>query len=268
MKINIHRFKRTFAATAGCCALSMIAAAPAHAATMFGQLGILDTSGINPTTHQPWQLGDHYRLVFITSDRVNASDNSGGTVDWNDISTWNATAQGFANNATGHDLSSVNWNVIGSTVDVDARDNTLTNPNINGSGHPIMLIDGSTVVASDFNELWSGAGIQNIINLTENEGQSISDAPAIPWPLTGTRWNGTAHVATGVLRDISGGGSIRQGEGGNTVGWIDRAESSVIADSSNPHAIYAMSETLTVIPEPSTAVLIGLGSLVLLRRRR
>lgn len=260
------------AALSATCALALFTAPQAQAAGT-GQLGILDTSGINPATEAEWAVNDEYRLTFITSDRIDASDDAGGTVDWNSISAWNAAAQSFADNATGQDLGSVTWNVIGSTADVDARDNTLTNPN-NGSGHSIMLIDGSTVIASDFNELWSAdagsGGIQNTISLTENEGQNIADAPAIPWPLTGTEGDGTALGSGDVLRDISEGGTIRQGQGTDTVGWIDRADISgqPAASSDSPHAIYAMSETLTVVPEPSAALLIGLAGLGLLARRR
>jgi hypothetical protein len=110
-----------------------------------------------------------------------------------------------------------------------------------------MLIDGKTIVAGNFNELWGPAGheIRNVISLTENKGQHINDAPAIPWPFTGTNISGTV-ISGGHLRDISGGGSIRQGQGDNVRGWIDRANYTVAAQDNRPRAIYAMSNPLFV----------------------
>ena len=219
-------------------------------AQLVSQLGILDLTandGINPATGVPWEVGDPYRLVFISSNTLNPRDTTSPSVfgSWDAIETWNAEAQNFANNATGHDLSGITWKVLGSTTAVNARDNTQTNPSVHGSGHPIMLIDGSTIIAADFNELWSGE-IRNIIDLTENQGQTIGAAPASPWPLTGTNASGTGLGSGGVLRNIASGGNIRQGEASTTLGWIDRANRTVGASTSNPHAIYVISDPLTV----------------------
>ena len=96
-----------------------------------GQLGILDLSangGINPATGAPWATGDTYRFAFITSAST--------TAESSDITTYNTWVQGLA------DASSLNigtaqgvtWNVIGSTDTVDARDNTSTNPEEDGTG--------------------------------------------------------------------------------------------------------------------------------------
>lgn len=212
-------------------------------------LSILDLTAngnINPATNEPWKHADRFRLVFISSEEI---DPKVATPfgDWNSIETWNAIAQDFAAKGTDHDLSGVAWKVIGSTLAVNARDNTATNPLVNGSGHPIMLIDGKTIVAGDFNELWGPAGhqIRNVINLTENKGQHINDAPAIPWPFTGTNISGTV-ISGGHLRDISAGGSIRQGQGDNVRGWIDRLNFTVAAQDNRPRAIYAMSDPLFV----------------------
>jgi hypothetical protein len=226
-----------------------------------GILNLAANSGINPATNQPWQPGDAYRLVFITSQRINPKVAS-PFGSWNDIATWNAVAQDFANNAVGHDLSGVTWKVLGSTAGMSARDNTATNPAVHGSGHPILLIDGSTIVANDFNGLWGGTGssIRNIIDLTENKGQTIAEAPAIPWPYTGTSASGTSLGASSALRDISGGGTIRQGEASTTQGWIDRANRTTAATDGNPMAIYVMSAPLHVaeLVAPSAPVLLSI----------
>jgi hypothetical protein len=220
-------------------------------ANLNGQLGILDVAangGTNPATNEGWKHADRFRLIFISSGAIDAKVAS-PFGSWNSISTWNATAQQFANNATGHDLSGATWKVVGSTTAVSARDNTATNPLVNGSGHPIMLINGSTIVAADFNELWGPTGhkIRNIVNLTENQGQlATSILNYIPFPITGSNITGIG-IAGGQLRDISAGGTIRQGQMDQVTGWIDRANYTVAAQSSAAVPIYAMSDPLFVI---------------------
>jgi hypothetical protein len=227
-------------------------------ANLNGQLGILDVAangGLNPATNQAWKHADRYRLVFISSGTLNARDTDSPSAfgSWDSINTWNAEAQKFANNAAGQSLSGATWKVLGSTPTVNARDNTATNPNVHGSGHPIMLIDGKTIVAGNFNELWGGPGnqIRNLIRFTENVAggvnQHINDAPPIWWPITGTNVSGVNLGAGGSLRNIQGGGSIRQGQGDNLLGWIDRANFTVAAQSSTAMAIYVMSDPLFVI---------------------
>ncbi|MFU8781316.1 MAG: hypothetical protein ACNA71_09900, partial [Kiritimatiellia bacterium] len=95
------------------------------------QLGILTPetlAGNNPATGEPWQVGDQYRLVFISSVAVNPQTNAA-----NDIAYWNDAVQNIANDGMGHDLSGVEWRIIGSSSTVDARDNTETNPNVDGT---------------------------------------------------------------------------------------------------------------------------------------
>ena len=92
-------------------------------AQLTGQLGVLDleaNGGLNPNTNSPWAEGDQYRLVFITSGTTNAQSA--------DINTYNnfATSQA-AGSTTFSRLGEVNWFILGSTLTVDARDNTSTN---------------------------------------------------------------------------------------------------------------------------------------------
>ncbi|MFU8893017.1 MAG: Ig-like domain-containing protein [Luteolibacter sp.] len=215
-----------------------------------GQLDILDltaNNNINPATGEPWKPGDRFRMVFVSSTNLNPRDTTFPSAfgSWNSIDTWNAEAQSFANNAVGQDLSGASWKVLGSTSTVNARDNTKTNPAVHGSGHPIVLIDGKTIVASDFTELWGGE-IWDSITLTENIIDGVNEVRA-PFPLTGTNVFGVNLGSGGSLRDISGGGNIRQGQSGNLRGWIDRANYTVSASSNSANPIYAMSDPLFVI---------------------
>jgi hypothetical protein len=186
-----------------------------------------------------------YRLAFITSANHDALST--------DITVYNAWIQSLA---TAAGLPGNDWRVIGSTDDVDARDNTGTNPNVE-TGVPIYLVDGLTKVADDNADLWDGS-IDNIINLDEN------GVAKTHWPFTGTILNGTqAPGDFGPLgRNVNG--SVTQGNGGSTTQWIWRTWTGKPANTTNL-PMYGMSE---ILPEPATMSLLAIGGLTLLRRRR
>jgi hypothetical protein len=99
----------------------LVIMAPAHA-QLVSQLGILDldaNGGINPTTGVAWQVGDTYRLAFVTEGTTLATST--------DIATYNAFVQNAADNSsTFGNLGSVTWKAIGSTATVNAMANTAT----------------------------------------------------------------------------------------------------------------------------------------------
>jgi len=135
----------------------------------------------------------------------------------------------------------VTWKVIGSTLAVNARDNTSTNPTVE-SGHAIFLLDGSTVVANDYTDLWDG-DIQNIINITEQGTVSTH------WPFTGTYTDGTAApghgTSFGALGDLSFNSEIGQGKSSSTTEWIWRTWTG--APATNELNMYALSAPLVIV---------------------
>jgi hypothetical protein len=213
----------------------------ASQAQIQGQLGILTEetlAGNNPATGAPWAAGDQYRFVFHTS--------VGTTANSSDIEFYNSWVQELANASTAYDIGAddgVTWKVIGSTNDIDARDNTSTNPLEDGTGHAIFLLDGSTLVASDFEDLWDGE-IQHIINLTEKGTEWAF------WPFTGSYWDGTAAAGkASSFATLGGGGQIHQGQAGVTTNWVWRQWTGDPPGTVLP--MYAMSEPLTIIdPSP------------------
>jgi len=216
------------------------------------QLGILDleaNDGINPATGEPWKAADKFRLVFITSEKVDPQSGP----EMNDIATWNAAVQDIANAAndegtTGPDLSSVTWNIIGSSADVDARDNTSTNPNVYGTGHGIFNMKG-LVIHNNFNDLWAGIEPVNRPEWTENITNMDDEPNSLPWSLTGTFWNGTAD-GSNYLKQTSGSGpQIRQGRNveGSAAGWVYAWRTGANWRSRNASSVYGMSEPLFVI---------------------
>ncbi|MCX6878600.1 MAG: Ig-like domain repeat protein [Verrucomicrobia bacterium] len=209
------------------------------------QLGVLNlgaNGGINPATGNPWALGDTYRLIFVTSaDTV---------CDSTDIATYNNFVQGLAVASTSYPkLGSVTWKVVGSTASVDARDNTSTNPSVNGVGEPILRMDGLFVIANNYADLWDGA-----INSTHVPGQNYlavafdeNGVERIHERVrTGSSGNGTATSVLG------GSGSVQTGRNyapdfyGGYGGWMqDWGEA---AASAGP--VYAMSAPLTIQVAP------------------
>jgi hypothetical protein len=217
-------------------------------------------------------MNDHtapYRLAFLTSTDIG--------VPWDlsvNLDAADAHVQLLADNAgvgaTGYvvDLDGnpmdVDWKILGSTTYVDARDHTGTNPA--SAGVPIYLVgvmnDGVTMVATGNADLWDGT-LTNLIAQDEN-GNAKSH-----WPHTGTYPDGTKSdgTKTALFGPTHGGpmdtGTIAQGNGGSNTDWVWRQWTARPTTEELP--VYAISE---IIPEPATMCLIGLGSLVMLRRRR
>ena len=128
------------------------------------------------------------------------------------------------------------WKVIGSSSTVDARDHTSTNPDTDGAGEPVFLIDGVTRIADGYKDMWDGS-LHAPINRDE---QGNTD-------LTGRVFTGSS--ASGVKIDRALGGSqetrcaVSVGDCGETGGrWMVVYNATAL--SSLP--VYALSDPLTV----------------------
>jgi len=189
-------------------------------------------SGTNPATGQAWAMGDPYRLAFITSTNGTGPEGTGpGSPEGWIIDDFNAHVQGLADAAG---MGGIAWYVIGSTVDVTARDNTSTNPTVDGEGCPILLVDGTTIVAENNADLWDGE-VQNTISMDEN------GVAKDHWPFTGTGPDGTRTGANfGPLGQV--GGSVNQGQSAVATNWIHREWTGDPPATALP--LYAMSEPL------------------------
>jgi len=204
------------------------------------------------------QPQEPYRLAFVTLPAYQATST--------DINVYNGWLQAEADAAgigmgSGLGDGDTSWFVIGSTADVDARDNTGTNPLVDGVGVPIYLTDMVTKVADDNLDLWDG-DIDHIIN-TRADG-SVTTGHLWAWTGSSSLQDGTkADGINNAGGPLGNDGEVVQGNGGDVTTWQWRMWTSDPATNELP--LYAMSE---IIPEPATMSLLVLGGLALFRRRR
>ncbi|MBT5663742.1 MAG: PEP-CTERM sorting domain-containing protein [Rhodospirillaceae bacterium] len=203
--------------------------------------------------------GDQFRLAFVTSGSRNARSA--------DIADYNAFVQSQADAGSVTGSLGLTWKVIGSTPDVDAQDNTGTNP-VSEVGVPIFTLTGN-LIADDNADLWDGS-IQSRIGITQDGNLNVI------LTYTGTNFNGF-----GLGRQSLGGGDDRDVMSGTTqtgepvgVEWIQN----ITIGRDLFAGYYALSEKITVptansdtaVSEPAPLALLGVGlvGLACLRRRR
>ena len=126
-------------------------------------------------------VGDQFRLLFISSATRNAVPT--------DIDTYNTWVQNLA--AAGHtgiQIYSSSFRAVGSTEDVDARDNTSTTYTSSDKGVAIYWLNGNKA-ADQYEDFYDGDWDEEASMRTE-AGTTVA-APDYVW--TGSRANGTAH---------------------------------------------------------------------------
>jgi hypothetical protein len=203
--------------------------------------------GLNP--------GDPYRLAFVTNAQTLATSGN--------ISFYNDYVTDVAN--TGPGLLAplgLDWIAIASTANIDARDNTGTNPNTS-AGVPIYNLDGLFVAANNA-DLWDGT-LVNPINVSE-----LGTEP----PLTlndRQTWTGTRGDGTGDPGFLLSGGSGQAASGRWSItanDWWVRVTTN--QQNSREFSVYGISGQLTAVPEPSATMLLLTGGIFLFggRRRR
>jgi hypothetical protein len=183
-------------------------------------------------------FGETYRLAFVTSTTSNSTSA--------DIADYNAFVTSVANSVPDLAALSTTWTAIGSTATTDARDNTSTNPGA-GAGVEIYLLNDS-LLASGNADLWDGS-IAN--SLAVNEQGILSASVGV--------WTGTGPIGTAAGIQTLGGAdpfTVVGLSGAPTAAWI--AGATAKPDTANL-SFYAISGVLTAIPEPGTALLMGMG---------
>jgi len=203
-----------------------------------GILLLTANGGINPATGFEWEYGDEYRLVFATSMGINATSAN--------IADYNAFVQNAANASTfrGGALGNITWKALVSTPTVAANVNTGT---FGVGGESFWLVNGITVVADNYGDLYGSNTHSNAINMSEKGGSPLNNGSYTSlW--TGSDGNGNKKAG---FELGAAGGTSKGGLWGFTSGahWIDRFNlSQTTAGNSGDGklAIYAVSEVLTI----------------------
>ena len=195
--------------------------------TVTNEAPIVSPSGYNPITGLPWNIGDHYQLVFVTSTTKSNAETT--------MPAYNTFVNSVAATSTLPGVKFARWYAIGT-----ARDDATTNPaRVNAPvSYPVYLVDGNTMVATGYADMWDGS-IANGINLNQN-GATVAAGTQV-W--TGSNISGTGQKT--FYNDYSQYGRV----GDVNAGWINYGDT-----SPGSKVMYALSEPLTVSVAPPTAI--------------
>lgn len=202
--------------------------------------------------------GEAFRLLFVTEGKRDAT--SSNIADYNAF----VSSEAISTNSLVRDLEA-EWFAIASTTNVDAIQNTGTDPSpVGDTGVPIYLVDGATRVADDYDHWWDGdsAGFSWLLNspdLTQN-GTPLNGINNV-W--TGTGYFGNAGGFGGPLGD-----GITATIGASVAGNGRHINNNFRSLASGENSLYALSSVLTAVPEPSSGALMVLASVSFYIARR
>lgn len=191
--------------------------------------------------------GDQYRIMFVTRGTEQAIET--------DLAFYDSFVQREAELGTETArLQGADWQVVASSEADNANNHTQTLPVFGGT--PIFLVDGVTLIASDYTDLWDGS-LNAAINLDQSGQLLEADV------FTGSSQGGARRMS----RFLGSGGLTTIGNSGEpgpfwaSIGQIDASSAS---------HFYAISGIQTVaVPEPSAFILFAtLTGLANYRRRR
>lgn len=180
----------------------------------------------------PLSAGDRFHLLFVTRD-VRSADSM-------DIAAFNSFVNAAADSAgIGPGTAGISWFAVASTPNVDARDNAIVQA-------PVYNMQGE-LLASGFADLWDGA-LAAAVKYDEH-AQAINSFHHV-WTGSGADGRGKAGRELGQFAAIVIGDlTVSDGR------WLDASGSHLLVD----WHVYALSEPLVVVPEPSSLWVIGGG---------
>ena len=190
--------------------------------------------------------GAEFRLIFISSTTRNASSS--------DITDYNTLVQTAA--AAGHadiQVYGSTFRVVGSTADVDARDNTATRytgddtagtDDDSDLGVPIYWL-GASKVADEYKDFYDGDW-DDEANAKDESGSDRSISLDTDWPLTGSDHDGTESFTGMSSRALGASSSVRVGRPNSSTSGNGPLRSNNAYNSSTARPLYGLSPVFRV----------------------
>ena len=180
--------------------------------------------------------GDRFRLIFISSGTRNATATAIG-----DYNTFVQTAA--SNGHTDIQSHSSTFRVVGSTADVDARDNTATTYTNDDKGVAIYWLGGAKV-ADQYEDFYDGDW-DDEANAKDESGSDRSTTLDTDKPLTGSDHNGTEAFSGSSSRAL-GASSVQLGSPNSSASGYGPLGSNFETANSSARPFYGLSPVFLV----------------------
>ena len=209
----------------------------------YGLSAVFTVAAVPTAVPESWGLlpgslgpGDRFRLLFVSSTTRDGSSD--------DIADYNTHVRDAA--AAGHaDIRAYAplFNAVGSTADVDARDNTQSGHTSAHKGVPIYWL-GSSKAADDYEDFYNGSW-DDETNAKDESGAATAVTADSGYPFTGSGHQGVEAIRLGVSRAL-GGTLPRAGKPGSEEPGEGPIDGGAGLSSSDTRAFYALSPVLQV----------------------
>ena len=213
--------------------------------------GIAEEQNAETTVPANWSLipsglavGAEFRLIFFSSATRNGASS--------DIADYNGFVQDLA--AAGHaDIQSYGptFRVVGSTADVDARDNTATTYTADDKGVAIYWLGGNKV-ADDYEDFYDETWDDKV----NRKDESGSNAVFVDYPFTGSDHDGT-EAFTGINSSALGAGTVRVGRPNSSASGNGPLSSATTFFNSTATQFYGLSPVFRVSSQTAVAPMVS-----------